>query len=311
MNNLCNIKRFLIFALIFFCAICIAEGKKGQDILETDAVDTMFILPIEYTSDPGSNGLSGPEVLKRNETFGNVTRALMKVYLPVSEEPTSCVIIFPGGGYDNVCVGNAGTQGARFFIEHGIAVAVVKYRLPNGHIDVPILDGQQAIKMVRKNAGKWNIKPDRIGICGSSAGGHLASMLAVHTSDADISSPAVLDHYSSRPDFVILLKAAINWSKGNTMRNSHGPNPTDETIFYCNALNHIEADHAPTFIAHCYDDPAAPCTGTVNYFLKLRNLNVPAEIHVYDEGRHGLGFWDRNRPMDEWMDALLEWRYLY
>ena len=132
--------------ILLSAAVASMTAAAGGGLPEPD-----FVLPIEYTSDPGSNGLSGPEVLKRNETFGNVTRALMKVYLPVSEEPTSCVIIFPGGGYDNVCVGNAGTQGARFFIEHGIAVAVVKYRLPNGHIDVPILDGQQAIKMVRKN----------------------------------------------------------------------------------------------------------------------------------------------------------------
>ncbi len=300
-------KRIFLLSVCLITAV-VSWGKKdrfpGEDIKH-------FTLPIEYVSDPGSNGLTGPEEEKRPNVFANVTKAEMTVYLPAVEEPVSCVILFPGGGYDAVQIDHVGLPGAEFFTSHGIAAVSVKYRLPNGHIMVPITDGQQAIRMVRQHAEEWNIIPDRIGILGSSAGGHLASMLAVHWVPAVPDSEKELERYTSRPDFVILLKAAINWSRGHTMSNSHGPDPTEETIHFCNALNYINDRHMPTFIAHCSDDPAAPAAGTVNYFLKLRELGIPAELHVFDHGGHGIGFGKKNRPMDQWMDALLAWKYLY
>lgn len=272
----------------------------------------VFSMPLEYVCDPGSNGIVLPEEKIDNGAYRNVTKAEMTVYLPESSRPVPCILLFPGGGYDNVQVANAGTKAAEYLTAHGIAAVVVKYRQPNGHRMIPIMDGQQAIRMVRRSASEWNIIPDRIGICGSSAGGHLVSMLAVHTEPARPDSPRELEHYTSRPDFLILLKAAICWSKGNTMRNIHGPEPSEETVFYCNALNHITADHMPTFIAHCYDDPAAPSKYTVQYFLKLQELGIPAELHVYESGGHGIGWSPKNsRPMDSWKDALLKWRYLW
>lgn len=272
----------------------------------------VFSMPLEYVGDPGSNGIVLPEEKMDNGAYRNVTKAEMTVYLPESSRPVPCILLFPGGGYDNVQVANAGTKAAEYLTAHGIAAVVVKYRQPNGHRMIPIMDGQQAIRMVRRSASEWNIIPDKIGICGSSAGGHLVSMLAVHTEPARPDSPRELEHYTSRPDFLILLKAAICWSKGNTMRNIHGPEPSEETVFYCNALNHITADHMPTFIAHCYDDPAAPSKYTVQYFLKLQELGIPAELHVYESGGHGIGWSPKNsRPMDSWKDALLKWRYLW
>lgn len=287
-----------------------ANGQNNEWNDRPEKADSVFFLPVEYTCDPGDNGLRGPEEVRKNLVYANVTNAEMKVYLPKSEKPSSCVVIFPGGGYEGVWIGNVGVPGAEFFINHGIAAVVVKYRLPNGHIEVPVLDGQQAIKMVRMNASRWNIDPERIGICGSSAGGHLASMLAVHHSPADPSSPNELDYYTSRPDFVILLKAVIYESKGGTMSNSLGPDPSADKLKYCNALNYVSSDLAPTFIAHCYDDPAAPSPGIIEFFLALRKAGVPAEMHVYGSGGHGISFWNKGKPMDEWMETLLRWKYL-
>lgn len=308
MNSLRILAALILAALASGGTLATGEERHWDD--RPEKADSVFILPVEYTCAPGDNGLRGPEEVRKNEVYANVTRAEMKVYLPKSETPTSCVVIFPGGGYEGVWIGNVGVPGAEFFINNGIAAVVVKYRLPNGHIEVPVLDGQQAIKMVRMNAGKWNIDPEKIGICGSSAGGHLASMLAVHHSPADPSSKNELDHYTSRPDFVILLKAVIYESKGGTMSNSLGPDPSEEKQRYCNALNYVTPALAPTFIAHCYDDPAAPCPGMVEFFLALKKAGVPAEMHIYASGGHGISFWDKGKPMDEWMEALLRWKWL-
>lgn len=297
-------KSILLPIALILSVVCICHAGNEENGFGNCRI---IKLPVEYSGDPGSNGITEKEYMKEPGAAYNVQTAEITAYLPDVQHPVPCIVIFPGGGYNFVSIGNIGTPGARFFTSHGIAAVVVKYRLPNGHRMIPITDGQQAIKMVRKNAEEWNIIPDQIGILGSSAGGHLASMLAVHCAEADSLSNHPLEHYSSRPDFVILVKAAIEESAGPTIRNIRGENPAKETILYCNALNFITDRHAPTFIAHCYDDPAAPCIGTVRYFMKLKELGVPAELHVYNSGQHGLGFKDKGRSMDAWMDAALKW----
>lgn len=271
-----------------------------------------IVVPLEYTGTPVPNGMSGAEKVSENGGISNISVAEMTVLLPQSEKPTSCVVMFPGGAYQYVNIIQAGFNGAEIFNKAGVAAVVVKYRLPNGNGMVAMEDGTQAIRMVRKMAKEWNIDPAKIGIYGSSAGGHLASMLSVHYKLADTSSPNEWDHYSSKPDFVILVKAVIESSAGATTKNFLGKNPSEEQVKFANSLNYINKECAPTFLVHSTVDNAAPVQGAVKYYQKLIDNGVPAEMHIFAEGGHGgIGFTGKHKPEDEWVNLLLRWKYLY
>jgi len=226
----------IVFFFLFVTSISAQQVRK-------------IVLPLEYTGTPVPNGMSGAEKILENGGISNISVAEMTVLLPKAEKPTSCVVMYPGGAYRFVNIIQAGFAGAEIFNKAGIAVVVVKYRLPNGNGMVPMEDGTQAIRMVRKMAKEWNINPDKIGIYGSSAGGHLASMLSVHYKLADPSSPNEWDHYSSKPDFVILVKAVIESSAGATTKIFLGMNPSEEKVKFANSLNYITKECAPTFLS--------------------------------------------------------------
>jgi acetyl esterase/lipase len=217
-------KNLLLTGMLFF----LIQAISGQQVKK-------IVLPISYPGEPISNGLSGEEKVSEFGRISNISKAEMTVLLPESKKPTSCVVMFPGGAYSFVNIIEAGLKGAEILNEAGVAAAVVKYRLPNGNGLVPLEDGIQAIRMVRKMAKEWNIDPNKIGIYGSSAGGHLASMLSVHYKPADPNSKNEWDHYSSRPDFAILIKAAIDTAAGASIKNFAGVNPTKEQLKFANA----------------------------------------------------------------------------
>ena len=292
---------FLIIALF----LLIVPAISAQQVKK-------IVMPLEYTGTPVPNGLSGAEKVSEDGGISNISVAEMTVLLPQSEKPTSCVVMFPGGAYQFVNMIQAGFNGAEVFNKAGIAAVVVKYRLPNGNGMVALEDGTQAIRMVRKMAKEWNIDPAKIGIYGSSAGGHLASMLSVHYKLADPSSPNEWDHYSSKPDFVILAKAVVESSAGATTKNFLGKTPSEEQVKFANSLNYITKECAPTFIVHSTVDKAAPVLGAVKYYQKLIENGVPAEMHIFAEGGHGgIGFTGKHKPEDEWVNLLLRWKYLY
>lgn len=292
-------------SLIVVLLLLIAPSIIAQQVKK-------IVLPLEYTGIPVPNGMSGAEKVSEDGGISNISVAEMTVLLPQSEKPTSCVVMFPGGAYQFVNMIQAGFNGAEVLNKAGVAAVVVKYRLPNGNGMIPLEDGTQAIRMVRKMAKEWNIDPAKIGIYGSSAGGHLASMLSVHYKLADPSSPNEWDHYSSKPDFVILAKAVIESSAGATTKNFLGKNPSDEQMKFANSLNYITKDCAPTFIVHSTVDKAAPVQGAVKYYQKLIENGVPAEMHIFTQGGHGgIGFTGKNKPEDEWVNLLLRWKYLY
>ncbi|MEA4937899.1 MAG: alpha/beta hydrolase [Paludibacter sp.] len=297
-----KITRSLVIVLFFFLLVPAINAQQVKKI----------VLPLEYTGTPVSNGLSGAEKVSEDGGISNISVAEMTVLLPQSEKPTSCVVMFPGGAYQFVNMIQAGFNGAEVLNKAGVAAVVVKYRLPNGNGMIPLEDGTQAIRMVRKMAKEWNIDPAKIGIYGSSAGGHLASMLSVHYQLADLSSPNEWDHYSSKPDFVILAKAVIESSAGATTKNFLGKNPSEEQVKFANSLNYITKDCAPTFIVHSTVDKAAPVQGAVKYYQKLIENGVPAEMHIFAQGGHGgIGFTGKHKPEDEWVNLLLRWKYLY
>lgn len=207
------------------------------------------------------------------------------VYLPKKEVATGrAIVICPGGGYNHLAMDHEGHNWATFYTNMGIAAIVLKYRMPHGDCRVPIEDAEAAIKLTRAMAESWNIKPDQVGIMGSSAGGHLASTIATHsTGDA-------------APNFQVLFYPVISMDLAITHRGSHknflGEEAKKKMVQeYSNDLQ-VSRVTPRAFIALSHDDRAVPPVNGVNYYLQCYRHDVPASLHVYPKGGHGWGYRD-------------------
>ena len=214
---------------------------------------------------------------------GNPTdTAQITVFLPPSERATGrAVVACPGGGYSHLAMAHEGTDWAPFFNQQGIALIVLKYRMPRGNYEVPVSDAEEAIRFVRRNAKQWHIDADQIGIMGSSAGGHLASTIATHSKG------------EAKPNFQILFYPVISMEQGVTHQGSRdnllGKKPKRKLVSeYCNE-QHI-GHHTPrAFLALAHDDKAVPPVNSLNYYEELYANKVPASMHIYPSGGHGFG----------------------
>ena len=208
--------------------------------------------------------------------------AKVEVYLPREKVATGrAVVICPGGGYQTLAMDSEGRDWASFFNNMGLAAIVLKYRMPNGNKQVPISDAEEALKLVRRNAAEWRIKPNEVGIMGASAGGHLASVVATKaTGDA-------------KPDFQILLYPVITMQPGITHRGSRerflGKNPSKADEREYSTDLQVTRATPRAWIALSDDDRTVMPINGVNYYAQLYRHDVPASLHVYPGGRHGWG----------------------
>ena len=208
--------------------------------------------------------------------------AQVQVFLPREKMATGrAVVICPGGGYQTLAMDSEGRDWATFFNNMGIAAIVLKYRMPNGNKMVPISDAEEAMKLVRRKAAEWHIKPNEVGIMGASAGGHLASVLATKaTCDA-------------RPDFQILLYPVITMQPGLTHRGSRdrflGTKPSKAEEREYSTDQQVTRSTPRAWIALSDDDRTVMPINGVNYYAELYRHDVPASLHVYPGGRHGWG----------------------
>ena len=237
--------------------------------------------------------------------IGKVQVPQIEVYLPNKKSATGqAVIICPGGGYSILAYDWEGTDVAKLLNAHGIAAIVLKYRLPDSLSStapdkVALMDAQQAIRMVREKAVSWNIQPNKIGIMGFSAGGHLAATLSTHFEK------------DTRPDFSILIYPVISMDKSIAHRGSRnnliGKHPTDEMIkLYSNELQ-VTTNTPPSFLIHASDDDAVPVENSLYYYQALKKNNVPTEMHIYPKGGHGFGLANGNRSLESWPRLMIEW----
>ena len=208
--------------------------------------------------------------------------AKVTVFLPNEKKATGrAIVCCPGGGYTHLAMQHEGFDWAPFFNEQGIALIVLKYRMPHGNYTVPAEDAEEAMRLVRKNAEAWHINPNDVGIMGFSAGGHLASTVATHaTSDA-------------MPNFQILFYPVISMEQGITHQGSRdnllGKNPKQKLVNeYCNE-QHITKKSPRCFLALANDDRAVPPINSLNYYEQLYAHEVPASMHIYPSGGHGFG----------------------
>lgn len=248
----------------------------------------------------------------------NVQTPTLEVYLPAPKNANGqAVLIFPGGGYHGLAYDWEGTDIAKSLTVKGVAGIVVKYRLPwsksitNGKNAVPLQDAQRAIRLVRSKAAAWGIAPDKIGIMGFSAGGHLASSLGTHYKDKVYQRQDAADDLSARPDFMALIYPVITLGHPSTHTGSRtsllGENPTQEEVDYLSNEKHVNGDTPPVFLLHAMDDKAVPVENTTLFFEALRQHQVPATMHVYPTGGHGFSMALNDERLKNWMDLLFDW----
>ncbi len=223
------------------------------------------------------------------------------------------VIICPGGGYSILASGHEGVDVARQLNELGVTAFVLKYRIPSDRTAIdksiaPLQDAQQAIRLVRKNAEKWGLKGNKIGILGFSAGGHLAATAATHFSEK--ADPSVSDTISVRPDFSILIYPVISFdttiTHGGSRNSLIGNKPTAERAQKFSNELQITPQTPPTFLVHAGDDGGVPVENSIRFYQNCIKNKVPAEMHLYAKGGHGFGM-NNKTTEDKWMERLAVW----
>ena len=235
------------------------------------------------------------------------------VFLPRTMTPgTPAVIVCPGGGYVRFAANHEGRQVASYLNSLGIAAFVLRSRLgPRYHHPVELGDVQRAIRLVRARAVSWNIDPARIGVMGFSAGGHLA-MTASTLSDAGNGSAAdPVDRVSSRPDFAVLGYPVISmvepWTHQGSKTALLGADPDPAVAARLSGERAVAKDTPPTFLFHTNADTAVPPENSVHYYLALRRASIPAELHVFEKGAHGVGLANDDHALSEWSTLLANW----
>jgi acetyl esterase/lipase len=274
------------------------------------------VLPLYSGSVPNSK----PSNLQETSVTENggprvatVIQPTLTVYLPPRDKANgTAVVICPGGGYARLAIGHEGYDVAKRFNEMGVAAFVLKYRLPNGQTQpdpsiAPLLDAQQALRLVREQATKYNLNPERIGLMGFSAGGHLAATAGTHFAKPVGVNPGST---SVRPAFLMLIYPVISFSDSlmhkGSRNNLLSDNPAaDQVRLYSNELQ-VTAQTPPTFLVHAEDDKVVPVQNSIVFYQALHRHNVPAEMHLYPKGGHGFGM-NNKTTKDQWVERLQNW----
>lgn len=230
---------------------------------------------------------------------------------PADKWNGAAVVICPGGGYGFLAVDHEGKQVAEFLNSHGVTAIMLKYRIaPRYHHPAPMQDVQRAIRTVRAKAGEWKIDPKRVGVMGFSAGGHLASTAATHFDNGSDQGDAI-DKQSCRPDFAILCYPVITFTDpfthAGSRKNLLGDSPGPELVKFYSNETQITDRTPPTFLFHTTEDTAVPPENSILFYSALRKSKVPAELHIYEKGAHGVGLASKDPVLSTWSGRLADW----
>ena len=237
----------------------------------------------------------------------------LTIYMPPNTAgPLTAVIVAPGGGYRALSSNKEGRIPANYLTSLGIAAFVLKYRLgPRYRHPIEIGDMQRAIRTLRSRAAEWHLAPDRIGVLGFSAGGHLASTASTQFDRGNAGAVDPIDRASSRPDFAILGYPVISLSEPWTHQGSKtmllGETPDAALARRLSTDTQVTAETPPTFLFHTNADTAVPAENSVHYYLALRKAGVPAEMHIFKDGAHGAGMPMQDPALSEWPLVLANW----
>lgn len=244
---------------------------------------------------PNSNGITVAEKQIDASRVSDVTEPILTVY-PAKNPNGLAIVACPGGGYARLAMNHEGHDMATWFNAQGITYAVLKYRMPNANHEVPLSDALQALRIMKEKAAEW--KFNKVGIMGSSAGGHLASTVATHFTE------------DSRPDFQILfypVVSMVNPTHQGSKDNLLGKQPSRELQeLYSNEMQ-VTPQTPPAFIMHSSDDKAVPVSNSVDYYTALVKNGVSASMHLYPVGGHGWGYNENFLYKRQWTGELEKW----
>ena len=241
---------------------------------------------------------------------------VLLIRLAEKSESGAAVMICPGGGYTMLAMDHEGEQVAKWFNERGVHAFILKYSLGKfdgsgaKHPDM-INDAKRAFRIIRSGALKWNIDPDKIGVMGFSAGGHLAATLCTHFDDGNKLAEDIIERESCLPNFCILAYPVITMEGPDAHWGSRrfllGPTPSRKDISDLSNEKHVSAITPPTFIFHTGDDASVPVQNSIDYYHALRKYGIPAELHIFEHGRHGVGLVVEDEALGQWQWLLENW----
>ena len=237
----------------------------------------------------------------------------LTVFLPTRNQATGTgVIVCPGGSYTALASNHEGRQVANWLNSLGIAAFVLKYRLgPRYHHPIELGDAQRAIRLVRAHAAEYGIAPDRLFVMCFSAGGHLAATTGTHVDNGNGSDPGPFQRAGSRPDFLVLVYPVMSFTTSYThkgsLRNLLGDNPDPKLMENLSNELQVTAQTPPTFLFHTTEDKTVPVENSVLFYLALRKAGIPAEMHIFERGPHGVGLALRDPALSLWPELLAHW----
>jgi acetyl esterase/lipase len=257
-------------------------------------------IPLWDTGAPGALGQADSDI------------PTITVYRAPRGSSGTAVIVAPGGGYGALAMEHEGYQEAYWFNAMGITAFVLKYRLgPRYHHPVELGDAQRAIRTVRARAAEFGILPDRIGMMGFSAGGHLTATAGTHFDEGKADAADPIDRASSRPSFLILCYPVISFdpavAHAGSVRNLLGATPDPKLIEDLSNDLRVTSSTPPTFLFHTTNDNGVPVENSVRFYLALRKANVPAEMHLFENGPHGVGMALADPALSAWPSLLMNW----
>lgn len=292
-------KIHLLFVFCLLASVCISQQ----------------VMSLYSGKVPNSKQAPNQETATPNKEMGPIVQAVseptLEIFLPPKDIANgTAVIICPGGGYHVLVIKREGQDIARALNKKGVAAFVLKYRLPDDRTMVdksiaPIQDAQKAIQTIRQRADEWNINPDKIGIMGFSAGGHLAATAGTHFNHAFIKNES---NISLRPDFMILVYPVISFTDSICHVGSRtfllGAHPSKKQIeFYSNELQ-VNSQTPPAFLVHAVDDKVVSSKNSLYFYEALHHNGISTELHLYQKGEHGFL---TAPPFDEWFGRCLYW----
>jgi acetyl esterase/lipase len=290
-------------ALLVLAAIHLAAAFPDASAQSAAPPDTVLLWP---EGAPGAVG-DAPE-----------DRPTLTVFLPSNEKATGTgLVICPGGSYTALAMEKEGFKVARWLNGLGVAAFVLKYRLgPRYHHPAPLQDAQRALRHVRAHAEDLGVQPDRLGIVGFSAGGHLAATTAtvgdrVPAPASEAGASDAVNDLRAQPDLLILAYPVISLAEAYTHEHSRtmllGDDPDPALVQMLSAERQVSARTPPTFIFSTNEDEGVPVENSLAFFQALRAAGVPAELHVYERGPHGVGMAAEDPVLGSWMDRLKDW----
>ncbi|HUJ43593.1 MAG TPA: alpha/beta hydrolase [Opitutaceae bacterium] len=264
---------------------------------------------------PGLRADAAPEKTSEGRV-SNVHHPTLAVYpAPAGSACGTAVIICPGGGYGWLSMEKEGTEPARWFNALGVTAFVLKYRLAEYGHPAPLRDVLRAVRLVRSRAAEFGVRADRMGVMGFSAGGHLASCAGTLYDAPEGRTGAPLDAVSARPDFLMLIYPVITlqdpYTHAGSRRNLLGEHPTEALIGHLSTELQVTKNTPPAFLLTSFEDHTVPAENSIGFFTAMHRAGVPAELHAYERGPHGIGLRPGFGPISDWPKLAEQWLRLH